>query len=44
MSHSREIILRGDHRIVVVQVVYQGDNLSAVDDELLRVVARWRCL
>jgi hypothetical protein len=37
-SHSREIVLRGDHRIVVVQVVYQGENLSAVDDELLRVI------
>jgi hypothetical protein len=37
-SHSREIVLRGDHRVVIVQVVYQGENLSAVDDELLRVV------
>jgi hypothetical protein len=37
-SHSREIVLRGDHRIVVVQVVYQGENLSTVDDELLRVI------
>jgi len=37
ISHSREIVLRGEHRIVVVQIVHEGDNLSAIDEELMRV-------
>jgi hypothetical protein len=37
-SHSREIVLRGEHRIVVVQIVQQAENLAAVDSELLRVI------
>ena len=38
VSHSREVVLRGDHRIVIVQIVQQAENLSAVEDELLRVI------
>jgi hypothetical protein len=37
-SHSREIVLRGEHRIVLVQIVYQAENLSAIDDELMRTI------
>jgi hypothetical protein len=38
VSHSREYLVRGESRVVVVQIVYQGDDLSQVDPELLRVV------
>jgi hypothetical protein len=38
VSHSREVVLRGEHRIVIVQIVQQAENLSAVEDELLRVI------
>ena len=38
MSGSREIIVRGEHRVVLVQIVFEGKNLEAVDDELLRVI------
>lgn len=37
VSRSREVLLRGEHRIVLVQVVHEGEDLSAVDRELLRV-------
>jgi hypothetical protein len=39
VSRSREILLRGEHRIVIVQIVNQAENLSAVEDELLRAVS-----
>jgi hypothetical protein len=39
LSRSREILLRGETRIVLVQIVYEGENLAAVDDELMRVVS-----
>ncbi len=38
-SRSREYLLRGKSRIVLVQIVHEGQDLSAVDQELLRVVA-----
>jgi hypothetical protein len=38
ISRSREILLRGEHRIVLVQVVQQMEDLSSIDQELLRVV------
>lgn len=37
-SHSREYLLRGRSRIVLVQVVHEGEDLSSVDQELLRVI------
>lgn len=37
-SHSREYLLRGRTRIVLVQIVHEGEDLSSVDQELLRVV------
>jgi hypothetical protein len=38
VSHSREYLVRGKSRVVVVQVVYEGDELAQVDPELLRVI------
>ncbi|HYO93115.1 MAG TPA: hypothetical protein VER33_01335 [Polyangiaceae bacterium] len=38
ISRSREYLLRGEQRVVLVQIVHQGDNLSAVDQELLRAL------
>jgi hypothetical protein len=38
ISHSREYVVRGESRVVVVQVVYEGDDLSQVNPELLRVI------
>lgn len=37
-SHSREYLVRGESRVVIVQIVYEGDDLSQVNPELLRVV------
>ena len=37
-SRSREYLLRGLTRIVLVQIVHEGEDLSAVDQELLRVI------
>ena len=37
-SRSREFVLRGEGRIVLVQIVSQGDDLSYLDQELMRVV------
>jgi hypothetical protein len=39
MSRSREIVLRGDGRIVLVQIVHENEDLAPLDDELLRVLA-----
>jgi hypothetical protein len=32
------VVLRGDHRIVIVQIVHDGEDLSGIDAELTRVV------
>lgn len=37
-SHSREYLLRGRTRIVLVQIVHEGEDLSSADQELLRVI------
>ena len=39
-SRSREIILRGDRSVVLVQIVTQEDSLSRIGDELLEVLKR----
>jgi hypothetical protein len=39
-SRSREVLLRGDHLVVLVQVVTQEDSLSRISDELLEVFKR----
>jgi hypothetical protein len=36
-SRSREILVRGDHLVVLVQVVTQEDSLARIGDELLEV-------
>jgi len=38
VSGSREILLRSDNRVILVQIVFEGENLEPVDDELLRVI------
>ena len=42
MSNTREYLVRSDHRILLVQVVYQGKSLKASDDEMMRVVQTFR--
>lgn len=37
-SRSREYLIRGRSRVVLVQIVHEGEDLSAVDRELTRVV------
>ncbi len=44
LSHSREILLRGEHRIILAQIVYEGDALESVDGELLRVLSTMEIL
>lgn len=39
-SRSREIVLRGDHRVVLVQVVTEEDGLSRIGGEVLEVLKR----
>ncbi len=39
ISRSREYLMRGMTRIVLVQIVHEGEDLSAVDQELLRVIS-----
>jgi hypothetical protein len=39
MSRSREIVLRGRTRIVLVQVVHENEDLSTLDPELMRVIS-----
>jgi hypothetical protein len=38
VSRSREYLVRGASRIVLVQIVHEGEDLSAVSQELLRVI------
>lgn len=38
ISHAREYVLRGEHRIVIVQVVHDGEDFSGIDAELARVI------
>ena len=40
LSRSREILLRGDHDIVLVQIVVEEENLSRVAGEILEVLRR----
>lgn len=35
---SREILLRSDHRVDLVEIVHQGDTLAGISDEMLRVM------
>ncbi len=38
VSHSREYLIRGEHRVVLVQVVHEGTDMSSIDHELMRVL------
>jgi len=37
-NYSREILLRGEHRVELVEIVHQGESVNPVVRELLRVV------
>jgi len=39
VGYSREVLLRGEHRVVLVQIVRQRPDLSDIDDELMRVMS-----
>jgi hypothetical protein len=43
-SRSREILLRGDRSVVLVQVVTEEDGLSRMSGELLEVLERLEVL
>jgi hypothetical protein len=38
VNYSNEYLLRGEHRIVLLQIVHHSENLAPVDAELRRVV------
>lgn len=38
ISGAREILLRSENRVILVQIVFEGENLEPVDAELLRVI------
>jgi len=38
-SRSREVLIRGEHRIILAQIVFEGEGLESADDELLRVMS-----
>lgn len=42
VNTSREFFVRNENRIVLVQIVFQGDSLAPESDELLRVVQTMR--
>jgi hypothetical protein len=44
LSRSREILLRGDHRVVLVQIVSQEENLARISGELLEILRRLEVL
>ncbi len=40
LSRSREILLRGEHHIVLVQIVTQEESLARISNELLEILRR----
>jgi hypothetical protein len=38
LSRSREVLLRGDHRVVLVQIVTSEADLSGISDEVLQLL------
>jgi hypothetical protein len=38
VAYSREYLMRGEHRIVLVQIVHPRQNIEPIADELIRVV------
>lgn len=38
VNRSREYLLRSDHRVVLVQVVHQGDDAGSISEEILPVI------
>jgi hypothetical protein len=44
VSHSREILVRGEHRIVLVQIVTDEESVSRIAGEILDVIHRLEVL
>ena len=44
VSHSREILVRGEHRIVLVQIVTDEDSVARIAGEILDVIHRLEVL
>ncbi|HMA97551.1 MAG TPA: hypothetical protein VKP30_32930 [Polyangiaceae bacterium] len=44
INRSREILLRSDHRIVLLQIVHQGDNPAHISDEIVPVLSSMQVL
>jgi hypothetical protein len=44
VSHSREILVRGEHRVVLVQIVTDEDSVSRIAGEILDVMHRLEVL
>ena len=37
-NYAREVIIRGDHRLMLVQVIHTGENVDAIEDEVAAVL------
>jgi hypothetical protein len=44
VSHSREVLLRGDHRVVLVQIVTDEESVARIAGELLDIFAHLEVL
>jgi hypothetical protein len=40
LSRSREILLRGDHHVILVQIVTEEESMARVSDEVLQVLSQ----
>ena len=37
-NFAREVLIRGDHRLMLVQVIHTGENVDAIEDEVAAVL------
>ncbi|MBX3184490.1 MAG: hypothetical protein KIT72_02450 [Polyangiaceae bacterium] len=42
MSKTREYLVRSDQRILLVQVVYQGESMRSIEDQVMRAIQTFR--
>ncbi|APR81443.1 Hypothetical protein A7982_06792 [Minicystis rosea] len=38
LNNAREVLIRGEHRLMLVQVVHTGDNVESIEDEIATVL------
>jgi hypothetical protein len=38
LNNSREVLIRGDHRLMLVQVVHTGESVESIEDEVATVL------